>query len=58
MKSIHEIRAGAGVAGAMLLGIAAIEFFAAPRGPVGANILTALIGIAMLIVSTVGLRSE
>ena len=54
---MHDNRIGAGIAGALLLGIAAVELFAA-SGLAGANVLTALIGIAMLIASAAGLRPE
>jgi hypothetical protein len=57
MKRIHNSRIGAGIAGAMLLGIAAIEFFAA-SAPASASILTALIGSALLFASTVGVRLD
>lgn len=54
---MHNSRIGAGIAGAMLLGIAAIEF-SATSAPVAANILTGLVGLALLIASTVGLRLD
>jgi hypothetical protein len=56
-KMIHSSRIGAGIAGAMLLGIATTEFFAA-SAPAAANIVTTLVGSAMLIASIVGVRLD
>jgi hypothetical protein len=54
MKKVDNSALGATVAGAMLLGLAAVEFFAA-SAPAGANLLTAAMGGAMLIAGLAGL---
>jgi hypothetical protein len=55
MERISDIRIGAGIAGVMLLGIAAIEFFAAGAST-GASAVTALAGAALLVAGAAGLR--
>jgi hypothetical protein len=57
MRKIGDTSMGAGIAGAMLLAIAAIEFFAA-TAPVGATALTALLGLAMLLAGAYGARLD
>lgn len=57
MRRMNDNRIGAGIAGAMLLGIAVIEFFGG-GAPAAANFLTGAIGMAMLVASTVGLRLD
>ena len=55
MERIDDFRIGAGIAGLMLLGIAAIEFFAAGSAT-GASAATALAGAALLVAGAAGVR--
>ena len=55
MERISDTRIGAGIAGVMLLGIAAIEFFAAGASTV-ASAVTGLAGAALLVAGAAGLR--
>jgi hypothetical protein len=55
MERINDTRIGAGIAGLMLLGIAAVEFFAAGASTV-ASAVTGLAGAALLVAGAAGLR--
>jgi hypothetical protein len=55
MERINDTRLGAGIAGLMLLGIAALEFFAAGASSV-ASAVTGLAGAALLVAGAAGLR--
>ena len=55
MERINDTRLGAGIAGLMLLGIAALEFFAAGASTM-ASAVTALAGGALLVAGAAGLR--
>ena len=55
MERINDTRIGAGIAGLMLLGIAAVEFFAAGASTL-ASAVTALAGAALLVAGAAGLR--
>jgi hypothetical protein len=55
MERINDTRIGAGIAGLMLLGIAAVEFFAAGAAT-GGSAVTALAGAALLVAGAAGLR--
>ena len=55
MEKINDTRIGAGIAGLMLLGIAAVEFFAAGASTV-ASAVTGLAGAALLVAGAAGLR--
>ncbi|HEX7217784.1 MAG TPA: hypothetical protein VF280_01065 [Burkholderiales bacterium] len=55
MERINDTRIGAGIAGLMLLGIAAVEFFAAGASSV-ASAVTGLAGAALLVAGAAGLR--
>lgn len=57
MKRAHNSRLGAAIAGAILLAVAAIEYFAA-SAPAGANVLTALMGSALLVAGVAGWRVD
>ena len=55
MERISDTRIGAGIAGLMLRGIAAIEFFAAGAAR-GARAVPALAGAALLVAGAAGVR--
>ncbi len=55
MERINDTRIGAGIAGLMLLGIAAVEFFAAGASS-AARAVTGLAGAALLVAGAAGLR--
>ena len=53
---LHDARIGAAVAGAMLAALPAIEFLWFDGAPAGGDVITLLLGVALLVASAAGLR--